>query len=62
MIDEVAGENETVLLEKAYLSQINPVESYLNSHLPVFGERGTLKEKLDNRLKYSLPFLLAKLR
>jgi hypothetical protein len=56
MIDEVAGENEEVLLQKAYLNQINPVESYLDSHLPVFGERDTLKEKIDNRLKYSLPF------
>lgn len=56
LIDEVAGENETVLLQKAYLSQFHPVESLLNSRLPAFGERETLKEKIDNRLKYTLPY------
>jgi hypothetical protein len=58
MIDELAGEKETVLLQKAYLSQINPVEGYLDSHYPLFGERETLKEKIDNRIKYTLPQLL----
>jgi hypothetical protein len=58
MIDELASENETVLLQKAYLSQINPVEGYLDSHYPLFGERETLKEKIDNRIKYTLPRLL----
>lgn len=60
LIDEVAGENETVLLKKAYLSQISPLEGFLDSHLPVFGERATLKEKIDNRLKYTIPLFLLK--
>lgn len=59
LIDEVAGENETTLLQKAYWSQIHPMEGWLNSHLPLFGERQTLKEKIDNRLKYTLPFHFA---
>ena len=58
LIDEVAGENATILLQKAYWSQINPVERWLNSRLPLFGERETLKDKIDNRLKYTLPFQL----
>ncbi|MDO9694402.1 MAG: hypothetical protein Q7W56_06695 [Candidatus Latescibacteria bacterium] len=57
MIDEIAGENETVLLQKAYLNQLDPVEGYLDSHYPLFGERQTLKDKIDNRLKYTLPQL-----
>jgi hypothetical protein len=60
IIDEVAGENETVLLQKAYLNQINPVEGFLDSNIPLFGERQTLKDKIDNRLKYSLPQLFQK--
>lgn len=56
LIDELAGENETILLQKAYWSQIHPVERWLDSRLPLFGERETLKEKIDNRLKYTLPF------
>ena len=58
MINELAGENETVLLQKAYLNQLNPVEGYLDSHYPLFGERQTLKDKIDNRIKYTLPQLL----
>ncbi len=56
LIDEVAGESETILLQKAYWSQIHPFERWLDSRLPLFGERETLKEKIDNRLKYTLPF------
>lgn len=58
LIDEVAGDNESVLLQKAYWSQISPLERILETHLPVFGERTSLVEKIDNRLKYSLPLLL----
>ena len=57
IIDEIASENETVLLQKAYLNQINPLEGYLDSQLPLFGERQTLKDKIDNRIKYTLPQL-----
>ena len=57
MIDEIAGENETVLLQKAYMNLLDPVEGYLDSHFPFFGERQTLKDKVDNRLKYTLPRL-----
>jgi hypothetical protein len=58
MIDELAGENESVLLQKAYLNQLDPVEGYLDSHYPLFGERQNLKDKIDNRIKYTLPRLL----
>jgi hypothetical protein len=57
MIDEISGDQESVLLQKAYLNQLNPLEGYLDSHFPIFGERQTLKDKIDNRLKYSLPQL-----
>ena len=57
IIDEIAGEQETVLLQKAYLNQLNPLENYLDSHYPLFGERLTLKDKIDNRIKYTLSYL-----
>jgi len=57
IIDEIAGENETVLIQKAYLNEINPVEAYLDGRFPLFGERQSLKDKIDNRLKYTLPQL-----
>ena len=57
LIDEIAGESETVLLQKAYLNQLNPIKGYLDSHFPVFGERQTIKEKMDGSIEYTLPQL-----
>ncbi len=52
--DEVAGDNETVLLQKAYINRLDPVVAYLDGHSTLFGERQTIKEKIDARLKYPL--------
>jgi len=60
MIDEITDDNDTVLLQKAYLNQLNPLEGYLDSHFPLFGERKTIKDKIDNRLKYTPPQLFQK--
>jgi hypothetical protein len=60
MIDELVGVNETALLKKAYLNQLNPVEGFLDSNIPLFGERQTLKDKIENHIKYSLPQLFQK--
>jgi len=57
MIDELAGESETVLLQKAYLNQLNPLEGYLDSHLSIFGERQTIMSRINSKLKYTLPRL-----
>jgi hypothetical protein len=54
IMDEVAGDNETVLLHKAYINRLDPVVAYLDGHLMLFGERQTIKVKLDARLKYPL--------
>jgi hypothetical protein len=57
LIDEIAGENETQLLQKAYLNQLNPIEGFLDSHFPVFGERQSIKEKINGSIEYTLPQL-----
>ena len=57
-IDEVAGENETTLLDKAYLRMQHPVDVFVNGNIPAFGERQTIKSKINNHLKYTLPGLL----
>ncbi len=54
-IDEIAGANETTLLQKAYISPKGSIEVYLNGNIPIFGERQTIKTKIDNKLKYTLP-------
>ena len=57
MIDELAGENETVLLQKAYLNQLDPMAGYLDSTLSIFGERQSIISRLNNKIKYTLPQL-----
>jgi hypothetical protein len=57
-LDEIAGQDETVLLQKAYLNSLSPLEAFLNGHVPIFGERQTLKGKIDNHLRYTLPRLV----
>ena len=57
-IDEIAGENETTLLEKAYLKTQNPINVFVNGNIPIFGERQNLKTKIDSHLKYTLPRLI----
>ncbi len=54
IMDEVAGDDEEVLLRKAYLNQLDPYMAYLDSNIMFFGERQTLKGKIDARLKYPL--------
>jgi len=54
IMDEVAGDHETVLLRKAYLNQLNPLVVFLDSHFMLFGERLTIREKIDARIKYPL--------
>ena len=54
IIDEVAGDDEAILLSKAYLNQLDPFLTYLDSRVMLFGERQTLKGKIDARLKYPL--------
>lgn len=55
IIDEIAGDQEQVLLQKAYPNQINSIEGYLDSHFSIFGERDTVKNNINNPVKYALP-------
>jgi len=55
IIDELAGDHEEILLQKAYPYQINSLEGYLDSHFPLFGERQTVANKIINLIKYGLP-------
>jgi hypothetical protein len=59
VIDEFAGEEDTLLVQLAYINQMHPMEQFAGKYLPVFGERLKLRESLENRLKNTVPgFLL----
>jgi len=57
ILDEIAGDNEQVLVQKAYLNQQNTLEGYFYNHYPIFGERQTVNNAIIDLLKYRLPHL-----
>lgn len=58
VIDEFAGEEDTLLVELAFINQMSPVEQFAAKYIPLYGERLILRESLDNRLKNTLPGIL----
>ena len=58
IVDDYSRRNEPVLLERAYLDQMNPVEKAAQQYFPLFSARREMREGLDRRLRYSAPALL----
>lgn len=54
-IDEYAAPKDQVLIERAYLNLMSPVESLAERYFPPFSYRGWTREKLDTSLRNSLP-------
>ncbi len=57
LIDKFASPNDTLLLERAYLSQIGPVQAALESYFPPFTYRSELRESIDSGLRHIAPRL-----
>ena len=57
VIDEFAGEEDTLLVELAYVNPMPGVEQLAGKYLPLYGERLKLRESIENRLKNTLPGL-----
>lgn len=55
---EIATDNEPVLTQKAYINPSNLLSVWLDSNIPVLGERQRIKSKMDNKVKYSLAEIL----
>ena len=54
-IDEFAGSNETVLLEKAYLNFMTPVEIFSAKYIPLYSAREDIRGRIDSRIRYLAP-------
>ena len=57
LIDEQAGSDEPLLLERSYLQKMSVPEQTITRYLPVFGERGQVRGSIDYRLNHILPVL-----
>ncbi len=54
-LDEFAGRNEPLLLERSYLNLMNPVEKFAEAYIPLYGARGKIRQDIDSGIRYSLP-------
>ncbi len=56
-VDELSTPEDTLLLQKAYINAMNPLEKWADRYLPLYISRLRLRETLDFYLRYSLPRL-----
>lgn len=53
-LDEFAMEQEPLLLERAFLSQMNPVEIWSERYFPLYSASENIREKIDSLFRYSV--------
>jgi hypothetical protein len=57
-LDEFARRNEPILLERAYLNLMNPLERLAESYFPLYAARVQIRQETDALIRYSLTSLL----
>lgn len=58
LVDKFAGQNEALLLERAYLVQLSPIEAGLEMYFPLYTYRAEVRESVDAGLRHILPALV----
>jgi len=58
LVDDYARRNEPLLLERAYLNQMGPLEKAAEQYFPLYSARREIREGVDGDLRYALPSLL----
>lgn len=58
-LDEYAKSQEPILLKRAYLNQMNSLEIWSQGHFPLYSARDQIRQKIDSRIRYTLPGWLA---
>lgn len=59
LIDKFARPSDSLLLERAYLSQLTPLQKSLESWFPLYTYRLEMRESIDAGLRHLLPALFA---
>ena len=54
-IVNMALPEDTLVIERAYLSQMNSLEKRLDYSLPIYGYRAYVRKSIENLFKYSVP-------
>jgi hypothetical protein len=58
LVDEYATEREPLLVDLAYTGMMNPADKLADQYFPLYSARWSMREGLNNRLRYSAPMLL----
>ena len=54
-LDELAGRDEPLLLDRSYLQFMSPLEIWSERYFPVYGARGYVRQETDSMIRYALP-------
>lgn len=52
-LDEYARINEPLLLQLAFVNEMNPLERWADSHLPVYTARIDIRKEIDHTIRYA---------
>ena len=52
LLDDYASKNEPLLMELAFISQMNPIEKFSQQYIPLYSARLKIREELDSFLRY----------
>jgi hypothetical protein len=57
-IDEFASPQDTLLIERAYINQMTPLEKFMEAYIPLYSSRWTIRESIDYYIRYPLGNIL----
>ena len=58
ILDEYAGLNDTLFVQRAYIDPMSPFEKLFKMYVPLYGERIKLRQTQEYWIKYRIPALL----
>ncbi len=53
-IDEFATPNDKLLIERAYINQMSPLDKIMERYMPLYGSRWTIRQSIDYYMRHSL--------
>jgi hypothetical protein len=57
-IDEFASPRDTLLIQRAYIDQMTPVEKAMEAYVPLYSSRWNIRESIDYYIRYTLAQML----
>jgi hypothetical protein len=60
LVDEFAAPSDTLLIERAYINALTPLEKFAEARLPFYGSRWKIRQSIDYYIRYFVGRLLLK--